>query len=79
MSCIKDREIIQIMPADRWHAIYKDDEGDISTPLAAWALIKDWDDETDEMETRVVGLDASEGTLLLCCDSVGNFKGYKQK
>jgi hypothetical protein len=65
-----DAEIVQIIPAPAWWAVYKvddDEEGDIWVPLACWAL-------TDQGE--VVGV-APEELGLSFADGCSNFDRYE--
>lgn len=36
-----DEHIVQLIPADGWVAIYKDEETELRAPLVAWGLRRD--------------------------------------
>ncbi|MFD2792909.1 hypothetical protein ACFS27_05030 [Promicromonospora vindobonensis] len=36
-----DEHIVQLIPADVWVAVYKDDDTELRAPLVAWALRRD--------------------------------------
>lgn len=65
-------KILQIIPADGWCALYKNDNEMLSEPLICFALI-----EADNNEQRIVGM---------CCDDIyigvaddsSNFAGYSK-
>lgn len=66
---MSDRKIIQIIPANNWYALYKqDDAPDEWVPLVAWAVVKQNGDDF------VVGLDACE--YIDFCDETSNFLRY---
>ena len=70
-----ESNIIQIMPASNWFAMYGDKKvGD--SPLVGWALIEEADG--DGIFRFVTGLDQADGTVERC-DEIGNFLGYVLK
>ncbi|MDR7381114.1 hypothetical protein [Promicromonospora iranensis] len=36
-----DTQIVQLIPANGWVAVYKDDDTELRAPLVAWALRRD--------------------------------------
>lgn len=36
-----DKHIVQLIPADGWVAVYRDDNTELRAPLVAWALRRD--------------------------------------
>lgn len=69
----RNLEIKQIIPADGWWSVYKDDNtGEpLVSPLVCWALVTD----TYEEMTYVCGLDESEGDVEPT-EYLSNFKFY---
>lgn len=54
------REIIQIMPAGGWYAVFTDgDKGELKSPLVAWALVRTTDG--DDVCNSVEGIDSADG------------------
>jgi hypothetical protein len=56
--------IVQIIPADGWVAVYKDDDAELRAPLVAWALRQDGE---------VVPLDTDPGGDVGDPREAGNF------
>lgn len=63
------KQVKQIIPAEGWRAVYKEDDGSLFVqPLCCWAVV----DENGD--TSVVGMDASD--MVEACDEASNFLGY---
>lgn len=71
--------MIQIIPADGWHARYKQDDGKIElSRLQCFALVERTQ-ERGGPEQTVHGMDADVDGHMEYCDEVSNFLGYVHK
>jgi hypothetical protein len=74
------REIIQIMPAPSWYAIFKHPQKEgkslAPVPLVGWALVKDHTSVDWPPTTSVVGLTAGDSSVQFC-DQIDNFDEYR--
>lgn len=74
MTTVK-RTILQIMPAEGWRAVYREDDGTLTEyPLVCWALVIE-DDERNDRIRYVTGIDAVENQAEFC-DEAANFVRY---
>lgn len=69
------RKILQVIPAEGWFAVYKENDGsESSVRLACWALVEETDDEfTDNV---VVGMETGYDQSVDFADTAVNFVRY---
>jgi len=65
-------KILQIIPANGWYALYKDDNEMLSDPLVCFALIED-----DDNVQRIVGM-CRDDIYIDVADTSSNFAGYSK-
>lgn len=41
LEYLDDEQIVQLIPADGWVAVYRDEEAEVRAPLVAWGLRRD--------------------------------------
>lgn len=78
---LENYRILQIIPATGHYAVFKDKGlGDITTPLACFALVEDLDcinKNSNEPDRFVVGMIAhGSGGAVEFCDDIHNFSDY---
>ncbi|NLK87807.1 MAG: hypothetical protein GX279_09985 [Clostridiaceae bacterium] len=71
MKIKQAKKILQIIPADRWRAVYSGSNGEFSAPLACFALVE------ENGLTYVEGMEAHGGCTVEFCDDIESFIGYE--
>jgi len=65
-------KILQIIPADGWYALYKDEDEMLAEPLVCFALVEDNDNEQ-----YIKGM-CCDHINIECADIPSNFAGYSK-
>jgi len=70
---MKPMTIVQIIPADGWHALFVEGEAERKQPLTCWALVE-YSDGTRSVEGMIHGNE----TYPTACSALKNFARYER-